>query len=183
MARISTAPPSRITADQVKRTPEKPKRRRAIGVASAAAGRRTAQPSHGQGPRDGGGVDLRDPLRLLGQEGQLVVDHLGEAAVDEQRLVPLRRLHPQLAGAHLEEQGRAVVEDADLAVPGREGDEGGLGLQDRPLRSNHAAMKGAWHSFRHPFASFSAWAAASSMVPTYMKAWSGRWSHLPSHSS
>ncbi len=38
-------------------------------------------------------------------------------------------------------------------------------------------------AIHHSFAIRSACAAASSMVPTYMKAWSGRWSHLPSQSS
>src|SRR3954471_4110291 len=223
MFRISTAPPRRITPDQVKRTPEKPKRVRAKGVARAAAGRRTAQPNQDQGELRNGrlaarkcsrtgsrsstparwgsksgsysvssvsraavlgdevqlglgalhrvlagveggighhrhgarrgqgllgrrGVDLSDLLGLLGEERQLVVDHLGETAVDEQRLVPLGRFHAQLAGAHLEEEGRAVVEDADLAVPRRKGDERGFGLQDRPLRSDDAAVEGV---FRH----------------------------------
>ena len=45
----------------------------------------------------------------------------------DQEATPLRALHPQLA-AHLEQQGSAVGQDADLAVVRREGDNV-VGLQ------------------------------------------------------
>src|SRR5262249_23016953 len=79
-------------------------------------------------------------------------------------------------------------QNADLAVVQRQRDEVGLLVEQGALRrDNDAGQLARGGRGRHGYfpsaASFLACSSASSMPPTYMKACSGRWSHLPSHNS
>src|SRR5262249_57238142 len=77
-------------------------------------------------------------------------------------------------------------EYAQLAGVQRQGYEVGGLIEHRLLRRDDHTLQfacGMLQDDQLPSASFLACSAASSIGPTYMKAPSGRWSHLPSHSS
>ncbi len=85
---------------------------------------------------------LRAP-RILGEDGQLIAEHLGEPTVDEQNVLGIGRLDSQPADTELAEQRRSALENADLTVPRRESDELRLALQHRPLGGDDAALEGS----------------------------------------
>src|SRR5579883_401564 len=148
----------------------------------------------------GGGllVDVLRADRPLRQDGHHVRADLDEAAVHEKALLGRAVADAQFAVAEPADQRRPAGQDAQLAVVHRQGHEVRGLVQDGPFRCYHNTLQepgragerrgrpvgGSCHECYFPSpAIFLACSAASSMPPIYMKALSGRWSHLPSQSS
>src|SRR5262249_10576285 len=104
----------------------------------------------------------RDRLARVGQDGDHVVAHLGEAARDliaADAAVLLVGQHAWLQGGH---ERRVIGQDADLAVGARRGHLTYLAVEELLLRRVDAQPQ----RIRHYAASFRAFSMASSMVPT-----------------
>ena len=86
------------------------------------------------------GVDLVGGLGVLGEDGEAVGRHFCEAAVEEVAVFGVDGVDAQLAGAEFAEEGGAVLEEAELAVVGGEGDGEGVALEDGLVRGEQVAV-------------------------------------------
>src|SRR5439155_739877 len=96
-------------------------------------------------------------------------------------------LDAQLAETEPAHERGTARQNADLTVVERQRDEVRRLVEQGAFRRDDDTAQlsfGFCHDCHFPSAaSFLACSSASSMAPTYMNACSGRWSHLPSHSS
>ena len=133
-------------------------------------------------------VDLVGRNGPIGQQRDDIVHHLDEAALDVETLDLVAVADPHFAVAQPPDQRRVARPDADFAVEKRHGDEIGRRLADGLLGSDDdTVLVRPWCQIPDFIAATSPPRRSSSparpparSLPTYMKASSGRWSHLPS---
>ena len=89
----------------------------------------------------GGGGNVFGEGGTLGEDGHIVVEHLGESTINEKLLRAGTGFDAEDPGAEFAKQGGAVVQDADEAVVGRKDDLGGLGVEDLVFGGNDGAMQ------------------------------------------